>query len=396
MSIFKWFCCTAAQFCNLTRKYSDRFLLLDVMRAFAVFMMIQGHTIDALLSPTSFNDANPLFHVWQYGRGLTAPIFLFGSGFAYVIANTRKSIGGRLPFSTVLRRLRWIGVLFLLGSLMHFPVPTVSQIAGATAEKWSSFYHVDVLRLMAVTLLGLLFIFLFARKLRHILYGSLSAMALIVSVSPLIHGIHWSRFMHEYFCGYFSMETGSFFPVFPFSAYLFAGAAAAALYMQWKANGTDHLLMRRFFVTGVFSVVFSVGCQIMFVGQGYDNASPLYFILRIGSVLVLWSVIGVMVRSARVMPAIIPILGQHTLLIYVSHVTALYGCAWFLGLSAFIGKSLPFLPVLGIIAVLLVSTSMLAYRVHEFRAEQHPVYRMAPYVGMALLTLLFSNLISIY
>ena len=281
------------------------------MRAFAVFMMIQGHTIDALLSPESFNAANPWFHVWQFGRGLTAPIFLFGSGFAYVIANSRKSVEGRLPMSLVLRRLRWIGALFLIGTLMHFPAPTFSLMATASPEKWSTFYQVDVLRLMAVTLLGLLLIFVLARNLRQVLLGSLAAIVIVLSLSPFMHGIQWSRHLHEYFIGYLSMEQGSFFPVFPFSAYLFAGAAAAALYLQWKAKGTDALLIRRFFLAGTLAIIVSVTWQLYVVEQGYDNASPFYFVLRLGSVLVLWAAIGTIIRSVRSVPAIIPVLGQH-------------------------------------------------------------------------------------
>jgi hypothetical protein len=366
------------------------------MRAIAVFMMIQGHTIDALLSPQSFNASNPLFSIWEYGRGLTAPIFLFGSGFAYVLANTRRSVGGRLPLGMVLRRLRWIGALFLLGSLMHFPVPTIAQMHGAGADKWSSFYHVDVLRLMAVTLLGLLVIFLFARNPRQVLIGSLAAMGLVLALSPVMYGIHWPRLVHEYFCGYLSMESGSFFPIFPFSAYLFAGAAAASLYMQWKANGQDTLLVTRFFLFGSAAIIVSVVWQITMVGHGYENDSAFYFFLRLGSVLVLWSAAGWLLRSARRVPAIVPILGQHTLLIYVTHVIALYGCAWMLGISYFFGKSLGIIPVTCVIAALFLVTSMLAKWMHDFRSERKLIYRIAPYAGMALLTLLFSNLIKIY
>lgn len=54
----------------------SRFLLLDVMRAFAVLMMIQGHTIDALLSSSYYDNDSVLFNVWLFNRGLTAPIFL--------------------------------------------------------------------------------------------------------------------------------------------------------------------------------------------------------------------------------------------------------------------------------------------------------------------------------
>ncbi len=134
---------------------NKRIVLLDVMRAWAVLMMIQGHSIDALLSDSYYNSDSLLFNIWLFNRGLTAPIFLFGSGFAYVIATFRKmSAGDSLPKSVIFKRLRWIGVLFLIGSLMHLPAGTIGDMFTLTPETWQRFFNVDVLRLMSVTLLG--------------------------------------------------------------------------------------------------------------------------------------------------------------------------------------------------------------------------------------------------
>jgi len=58
----------------------NRIIFIDLMRAFAVLMMVQGHTVDVLLSNDYRKMDSPLFLLWFFMRGMTAPIFLFSAG----------------------------------------------------------------------------------------------------------------------------------------------------------------------------------------------------------------------------------------------------------------------------------------------------------------------------
>ncbi|MDR3665320.1 MAG: heparan-alpha-glucosaminide N-acetyltransferase domain-containing protein, partial [Ignavibacteriaceae bacterium] len=58
----------------------NRIIFIDIMRAIAVFQMVQGHTIDAFLSNNYRIQDNPIFGAWLFMRGVTAPIFLFSAG----------------------------------------------------------------------------------------------------------------------------------------------------------------------------------------------------------------------------------------------------------------------------------------------------------------------------
>ena len=176
---------------------TDRFLLLDVMRAFAVFMMIQGHSVDALLSKDFYTDSF-FFNIWLFNRGLTAPIFLFGSGFAYAIASSRKMVDGRLPRNVIVKRLRWIAVLFLIGTVMHLPVSSIHGLWSMSAAQWSSFLHVDVLRLMAVSLLRLFLLFILIRKRRSLIIGAVSVALLIITAAPLVYTVNWLNILPEF------------------------------------------------------------------------------------------------------------------------------------------------------------------------------------------------------
>ena len=54
------------------------------MRAFAVLMMVQGHTVDVLLSNNHRNTESPFFAAWLFMRGMTAPIFMFSAGTVFM------------------------------------------------------------------------------------------------------------------------------------------------------------------------------------------------------------------------------------------------------------------------------------------------------------------------
>ena len=357
------------------------------MRAWAVFMMIQGHSIDALLSNAYYGDSF-VFSIWQFNRGLTAPIFLFGSGFAYVIATFRKMDGGSLPGSVIFKRLRWIGVLFLIGALMHLPAGTLRDMFILSPERWERFFHIDVLRLMAVTLLGMFALFTIARTRKRLFVSALGIGLGLIFVAPLVYGVDWLAVTPLWFASWMTTHTGSWFPIFPFSGFMFLGAAAAALYMRWQEQGrTEKLPLYYFYAGSALILVFFVPREIFhwsFTFEGGSSSLWLSF-SRLGWVLLLWAGTGWVLRHVRRVPDIIQIAGQHTLFIYVSHIVVLYGSAWMPGLRQTFGKTMDLGPVMLVISTLLVGTSLMAYWMHGQKIQKTVVYRYLPYAAMIVL-----------
>ena len=54
-----------------------RIIFIDLIRAFAVIQMVQGHTVDVLLAPQYRLDEYPVYFLWNFMRGMTAPILCF-------------------------------------------------------------------------------------------------------------------------------------------------------------------------------------------------------------------------------------------------------------------------------------------------------------------------------
>lgn len=355
------------------------------MRALAVVMMIQGHTIDALLSPSLYLKGTLVYDAWQVGRGLTAPIFLFGSGFAYVFATARKTPNGVMGRGLFVKRLRWISVLFLVGSLMHFPASSFFGMAEASSTQWDMFYRIDVLRLMAVSLLGLLIILSLPSTRKRILPVSSGMMFLIIVATPFMHSIDWSLYLPRIIAAFLSMHTGSIFTLFPFTAYVFAGAAASSYYLGLQSIKRERRFIPTAALVGLFLAASAHLLHVTVGSSALTVASPGLFMLRLGLVLLLWSVFGLFMRSTTKLPSIVPVVGQHTLLIYVAHIVVLYGSPWFAGLTRLAGKDLSYLPVLMVIVSLLAGSILIAHTMERLRNHKFHVYRLVPYAGVALL-----------
>ena len=72
---------------------TNRLYFIDIIRAFAILMMLQGHFIglsleafDALasLKRSTGTSGSLLFDAWYFMKGLTAPMFFFVTGLVFV------------------------------------------------------------------------------------------------------------------------------------------------------------------------------------------------------------------------------------------------------------------------------------------------------------------------
>ena len=99
-----------------------RLTFLDIMRFIALFMMIQGHTIYAILN-TEIRDGSS-FHVWTLLRGYTAPFFMViaGAVFTFLLLQQDKTkIKGNIRIKKGLLRVAtcFFGVIYYIFNGKH-------------------------------------------------------------------------------------------------------------------------------------------------------------------------------------------------------------------------------------------------------------------------------------
>ena len=136
---------------NLTTP--SRLVAVDIVRVFAMVLMVQGHTLDVLLTPA--HQFTPWYNYWLFCRGFTAPMFMTLSGFGFALA-TLRHWEEHLQFGpAVAKRLRRFAFFVLLGYSMRIPVRSLRDLRWAGPDAWQGFLQVDVLQTIGFTLIAL-------------------------------------------------------------------------------------------------------------------------------------------------------------------------------------------------------------------------------------------------
>jgi uncharacterized membrane protein len=320
-----------------------RIIFLDLLRAFAVFQMVQGHTVDALLSDSYRNTDNVIYSIWYFMRGMTAPIFMFTAGtvFTYLFRLVKE------PFSKNVRVLKGIRrglLLILLGYFLRYPTWKLIDFSDVSEYSWNVFFAVDVLQLIGFSLFGLLFLFYISERLNLNDYIVFSAAAFLIFIlSPFFFSVDWNSMLPRFLAGYFYEGGGSVFPIFPWAGYVVAGGVLGS----YLARNPMIFKSLNF---SIYLAAISMTFLVASFGTGYlssqlynmtevNSASISLIFLRIGFVLLLSSIVSFISLKADSIPQFIILIGRNTLLIYVVHLVLIYGSAWNPGLYTFFEKS---------------------------------------------------------
>lgn len=322
----------AVQSSEIAKHAPGRAVALDVLRLLAIFQMVQGHTVDAVLAEVHRSGA--LHAVWQSARGLTSVAFLFLAGVGFAFA-TRSERGRAAPARA--RRARRALLLIALGYAMRAPVALLfgAQLdAGARAALWARFAVVDVLQCIGVTLLLLdaLVAFVPEARRRGVVLGLLSG--LLFALGPLATQLDPAGPLRPVLA-FATSNGGSLFPLVPWAAHALLGAALGPLYF---ARDVPRLS--------------ALGVGLITVGALFVAWHPaLGQLARIGCVLVASAALLALEPSLARVPRWLLALAPHSLLIYLLHVMLAYGEGF--GLKDLVGHSLGPLASIGVAAVML-------------------------------------------
>jgi uncharacterized membrane protein len=336
-------------------------------------MMIQGHTIDAVLA-TGIRSGTS-FEVWTFLRGLTSCTFLMLSGVVFTIATLRHWPLHLEPGLPVLRRLRRFGFFLLLGYALHFPVSSISRLWQASDERWQSFLVVDVLQCVAITLIGLQVLVLLARTPRRFEIGAAVACVAVVLLTPAMWAVPWSESLPLAVASYLSPAYGSQFPLFPWSAYMLFGVVVGMAYLRAGHSDLARFANRQLLGVGAGMVVLAfLFAQVPWQPFGptdFWKTSPNQFLLRSGLVLVLFGVAAHASRFVSHKPRLIHSLAQESLVIYASHLCLVYGSIWNSGLRQLVGPTLPWNAAIGYAALMWLVMGLYALIWH-WTKRTHP------------------------
>lgn len=351
-------------------KSENRIVFIDLMRAFAVLMMVQGHTINALLAEESRSFDSVFFTIWHSLRGFTAPIFMFSSGtvFTYLLMNRK------LPFNQnprVWKGIKRFILLLSLGYFLRFPTSNIFDLSNVSDKQWDIFFVVDALHLIGFGLLAIILLEYLSEKLKIKNYYTFGFTASIIFLTaPTIISVDWDQYFPRFFSAYLFYKHGSLFPFFPWIGFVIFGG----IFGNYLANNKDvfrsiqfvHNIIKVgiFFVAIAFLVHY---LKVFFINpiNFWTDDSALSF-YRLGVVLLLNSLMAYTALKFNNVPSFFRITGKHTLFIYVAHLVIIYGSAWIPGLLASFGQTLNAFQAISIAAGMIVLMVFSALAVEKY------------------------------
>lgn len=345
---------------------TTRLYFIDAIRAWAILMMLQGHFIDGLLDTAFRDNTDAGYNLWKYFRGMTAPVFFTVSGFIFtylLIRSSEKGFSNPRVKKGIKRGLE----LLLIGYLLR-----INLLGLIHGEIYDSFYLVDVLHCIGLSILGIISIYLLAYTKARFLFPTL-----LVSITLLLFIFEpqyqkWSyEFLPNAFANYLTKTNGSVFTIIPWFGYATFGAFVSVLFTRYK--NYKHLY------TAAISIALVLGLLLIFNSSNfflafsefsgiqlfteifYNN----YLFIRLGDVCIAFAVF-MLLRQWLTNTTLLKI-GQSTLSIYIIHFMILYGSFTGLGLYQYLHHSLTPLAVItgAIIFMIVCSIAALIYEKHK-------------------------------
>ena len=336
---------------------------IDLLRGWAVIVMIETHVINATLSADLAK--GPFFEVLNFINGLVAPSFLFASGLAYAIT-TRRKVNDYLSLGFPL--FRQVGRLLLvlsIGYMLHIPRFNYYHLRyEAGARAWENFFQVDVLHCIAVSLLLLQGLLLLLRSERLLYRTMIGVTLVVVFATPLMWGIEFRNFLPVPVAAYMNGLHDSLFPLFPWSAFLFAGAITGYYSVESKekkrldpASGGEQgfmrLLVRVALAVVLISFVLHPLASALYPTYDYWRSSPSFYLLRLGLVVLLAVGMFFYEQANGVSPrSVVTLIGRESLIVYTTHLLLVYGDFGKFNFNTMVNKSFGYPEAVGVALIL--------------------------------------------
>ena len=208
---------------------------IDLIRAWAVIVMIEVHTVNTWL-------LNGLRPDWlNYLNGLVAPSFLMAAGFSLVVSTFRTD-GTLRPFWP--HTARRLGFVLLCAYALHAPGFTLADwtVLG-TVQKSRELFKIDVLQCIVFSLLVMQVLARLVKSPR-----GFTALALGLAIFfPLVSPYLWATGVADglwlpirgLFNGNVDRGVQALFPLFPWLAFPAFGAFLGGLYRELRVQSAE-------------------------------------------------------------------------------------------------------------------------------------------------------------
>jgi len=324
-----------------------RLAYIDWMRGLACVLMFQTHCYDSWLSPQARKSSSLI--VWsQLGGTLPAPLFVFLAGVSFALVTERLREKGIERNAIAKQTLLRGAEVFGMGLLFR-----VQELAlGYPLSPWTDLLRVDVLNILGLSMMLMGVLCWLTASRSHVnlaadgtvaaarirtLVAAIFVAAIVAMATPPLWTTHRPKFLpwpiESYINGVhiFGQPQPWLFPLFPWSAFAFAGLAAGFFLFSESTKRREGLMFGALGTAGIIAVVLSVffdSTRIrLYAVYDYWHSNPDFFLLRCGVLLVILFLVYAWCRWGFAQKGFSPIiqLGNTSLLVYWVHIEFVYG-----------------------------------------------------------------------
>jgi uncharacterized membrane protein len=317
----------------------ERLGYLDWLRGLACVLMFQTHTYDAWLSPTARKST---FFGWsQFVGSLPAPLFLFFAGISFALVTDKLRRRGIAPNEIAKKTIRRGAEILALAFLFRLQ----EFLLGFANAHWTDLFRVDILNAIGVSLMMMGVLCRFVSGRAATTWAAAGAAWGIAALTPPL----WTTWrpwwlpwiLQSYIDGFHNngAPQHGLFPIFPWSAFAFAGLAVGfVLVSDWaKANTTKLFLAMPAAGVAVFGFSKFLDSRPQFYKvYDYWHTSPNFFLARVGVLLLITFFGYAWCRWGAGEWGFSPLsqMGQTSLLVYWVHIEFVYGGLSIMGRQA--------------------------------------------------------------
>jgi uncharacterized membrane protein len=337
-----------------------RLAYIDWMRGLACVLMFQTHCYDSWMSPEAKKSSSVTG--WsKLGGTLPAPLFIFLAGVSFALVTEKLREKGiernAVAKQTILRGAEVFG-MGLLFRVQEFAL-------GYPWSPWTDLLRVDVLNILGLSmmLMGVL-CWITARTgptvevasvgaqhaaplqlqtlpvqySRNVgIIGGVVAAVIVAMATPPLWTTHRPKFLpwpiESYINGVhiFDQPQPWLFPLFPWSAFAFAGLAVGFFLFTDFAKRKEALAFVALGGAGILacapSVFFDSSPIHLYAVYDYWHSNPDFFLMRCGILLIILFLVYAWCRWGLAQKGFSPIiqLGKTSLLVYWVHIEFVYG-----------------------------------------------------------------------
>jgi uncharacterized membrane protein len=314
-----------------------RLSYIDWMRGFICILMFQAHCYASWLRPELLSTR--FYRCSQILGTVPAPAFLFLAGVSVAIVTEKMRQKGIARNEIARHSIRRGAEIFVLGLIFR-----VQEYAlGYKWVPWTDLLRVDILNTIGLSLIFLGILCWFASApdpvvaRRRSIVASLATATMVAMLTPLIWVAWRPKFLpwplESYINGVHSLGEPQhwLFPIFPWTAFAFAGLAVGFLLFSDFARQRESVFFAAVAGAGLLacalSIVFDALPIHVYANYDYWHSSPEFLLLRCGVMLLLFAFSYAWCRWGPGQKGFSPCiqLGTTSLLVYWVHIEFVYG-----------------------------------------------------------------------